>query len=292
VALVLLTLAAGCGGSASNTTTAPGAPRQDSATESDWRDKAEQFAHELDAALQALASTARTDAYQAVSNLGPLTYCSQNLGAVGSPPPVYQLAFGSLSAACDQFERAARMWRAAASDGGGDFETASLVVTEGDRLLARGEERLSRYSSEQPPVSGQQAIRVQQWASEMELYGENGTLKSYTFGGAHAVLAALKMAGPNPPSNYQDIGGEGWIDTLKGCADTIGVGTITPPSEATARRIFDELRAGCQRLRKAIRDDPAGTNMYGSAYLIDPDGYGSSRRTLIHAIAELDQLAP
>jgi hypothetical protein len=152
---------AGCGGSVAKNGAAPGATRHETAQEAAWRQHAQQFSHELDTALQALASTASSDAYQAVSNLGPLTYCSQNLSALGSPPAVYQLAYGSVAAACEDFETGAREWRDEASSRGSDFDAATYAIRRGSAVLARGEERLQRFADQQPPLTGAEAARAQ-----------------------------------------------------------------------------------------------------------------------------------
>lgn len=295
-AAVIGLLTAGCGGGGNTSQRSPATlsnQHHETATEAGWRQHAEQFSHELETGLQALASTAHTDAYQAVSNLGPLTYCSQNLAALGSPPPVYQLAYGSLTAACGQLERGARMWRAAANDTGGDFDTASLVVSAGDRLLVRGEERLGQYATRQPPLSGQEAARVQRWAGEMELYGENGTLRSYDFGPPHGLRVALQKIGSSPSATYQDVGNgyQQEFENLMDCSEVLGLPTLTPPPEPVAQNLWTDFNAACQSLQRAIHLDQTQPDTYGQTYDIGLT-YASGRKQLLRAIAELDELAP
>ena len=291
--LVLLCFLAACGAGTSPTAATAGAPRKDSATEAAWRQKAEQFTHDLDTGLQALAATAQTDAYRAVANLGPLTYCSQNLSAVGLPPPVYELAYGSMSAACDQLQRAAQMWRAAAGSSGGNFDTAALVVSAGDRLLVRGEKRLSRYATKQPPLTGQDATSVQQWAGRVELHGESGSLRSYEFGPPHGLVVALQKIGRNPAASFQDIG-NGYQDeftSLMNCSDALGLTALPPPQYVAAEKLWRELESACHSLQKAIRLDPTQSATYGQVYDISAS-YTSGRKQLLRAVAELDRVAP
>jgi hypothetical protein len=290
-----IALLASCGGgkTSPSSTGRPSSQHRETATESTWRLHADEFSHELETGLQALASTARTDANQAVSNLGPLTYCSRNLAALGSPPPVYQLAYGSLAAGCDQLERGARLWRAAANDAGGDFDTASLVVSEGDRLVVRGEERLNRYATQQPPLSGQEAARVQHWAGEMELYGEGGTLKAYEFGPPHGLRVALQKIGPNPSATYQDVGNgyQQEFQNLMNCSEVLGLLALTPSSEPVAQKLWADFKAACRSLQRAIQLDQTQADTYGQTYDIGPT-YVSGRAQLLRAIADLDELAP
>jgi hypothetical protein len=281
VAAIAVTTA-GCGGSsATDQTSSAGSPRSETAAEAAWRAKAEQFAHELDTGLQALASTASVDANQAVANLGPLTYCSQNLGSVGQPPPVYQLAYGSLTAACDYLETGSREWRdeAAGQESGSGYDAAVFQIRQGRTVLSRAEARLERFAQVEPPLSGEAAARVEEWASPI-------ALKWWALEMQPALADVDKKLRDGSTDPIADLWAEhagGEAGTVGSCSEILDRYAKSPPN-ATATQILDRLHSSCDSLSSAS-DDSAGSQF-------DESAYQQAKARLNRAVTELQAVAP
>jgi hypothetical protein len=280
--LVGVTAMGGCGGGAAKPAATSNSARQETQAEAAWRQAAQQFTQDLDAGLQALASTASTDAYQAVSNLGPLSYCSQNLAGLGRVPPVYQLAYGSLAAACEQLESGAQLWRSEVNSNGSDFAAAVFAVRRGSRLVSRAEQRLRRYQTIQPPLSGAAATKAEAWASPIALQWASGQAGSIQDALAQ-VDGKLNAGAADPIAALWAEHSGGAATTITACAEILDRFAKTPPNEST-RHVSDDLHAACQALSTAS-DDSAG-------HTFDPSGYARAKAQLRRAINELETVAP
>lgn len=276
--------AAGCGSGASpppKSTRTAGSPRAETAAEAAWRAKTEQFTHDLDGGLQALASTASVDAYQAVANLGPLTYCSQNLGAIGSPPSVYQLVYGSLTTACSYLETGSREWRDEASghESGSGFDAAVFQIRQGRAALSRAETRLAQFARSEPPLGGDVAARVEEWAAPI-------ALEWWTLGMQPALADVDKKVSGGSADPIADLwadhfGGE--AGTVSDCRDILDRYAKTPPN-ATADRLLEGLHSSCDAL-SAATDDSDGSHF-------DEAAYQKAKARLRRAISQLQAVAP
>jgi hypothetical protein len=279
----LAVAAAGCGGggTARKQTSNAGSARSETASEAAWRQKAEEFAHELDTGLQALASTASVDANQAVANLGPLTYCSQNLGSVGSPPPVYQLAYGSLTAACEYLETGSREWRdeAAGQESGVGFDAAVFQIREGRTVLSRAEARLERFARVEPPLSGPAAAHVEDWASPIALNWWALEMQP----ALAEVDKKLRDGSADPIADLWAEHSGGAAGTVTACREILDRYATSPPN-ATATRILDHLHSSCDSL-SAATDDSAGGQF-------DEAAYQQAKGQLNGAVTELQAVAP
>ena len=283
VAAAIGVTVAGCGGGSSSAPPTPtaGSARSETTAEAAWRGKAEQFTHELDSGLQALASTASVDAYQAVANLGPLTYCSQNLGAVGSPPPVYQLVYGSLTAACNYLETGSREWRDEASghESGSGFDAAVFQIRQGRAALSRAEARLEQFARSEPLLTGGAAARAEQWAAPI-------ALKWWTLDMQPALADVDKKVSGGSADPIADLwadhfGGE--AGTVSACRDGLDRYAKTPPN-ATAARLLDGLHSACDAL-SAASDDSGGSHF-------DEAAYRQAKARLRRAVTQLQAVAP
>lgn len=280
--LVVVGSGSGCGG-VSRTATRAGAPRQESSAEARWRHQAEQFAHDLSSGLEALASTASTDAYQAVANLGPLTYCSQNLAELGPPPPVYQLAYGSLTAACDQFETGAEYWRDEVNSNGGAFGAAVGEIRLGRRFLDRGMGRLERFRNVEPALSGRAAARAERWASPI--------LIGWASGRADSIQDVMAQFDTALRSGSADPGADLWAEhaggialTITDCGDILDRYVKGSPPDEPAQRTLSALHDACQALASAADD--------GQGHRFDKTAFRRAEIQMRRALSQLDAIAP
>lgn len=275
-AVALAALLAGCGGTGETSGSAPATTgRAETAEEAAWRTKTQQFAHELDTGLQALATTASTDAYAAVSNLGPLAYCSDNLTALGPTPAAYELAHGSFEAACEELAGGARLWQSEVNSNGESFTAAAHAIRRGRRLLSRGEARLSSFQTEQPPLEGAEAARVQQWAREIDRYWTANVERAF-----EAVDRELNAGAANPIQALWDAHSGGDASTVGACTEILDR-SVTEPPAAAAERVLGGLHDACAALESATDIDS-----------FDEQSYQQAKTQMRRAIAALRNLAP
>jgi hypothetical protein len=249
--------------------------RIESSSEAVWRQDAQQFAHELDTGLQALATTASTDAYAAVSNLGPLAYCSNNLDALGAPPPVYELAQGSFAAACEELSSGARLWQSEVNSNGQSFQAAAYAIRRGRRLLTRGEDRLVSFQTDQPPLQGTEARRAQEWARAIDKQWTSDIERAFA-----SVDREIAAGAANPIQALWEEHSGGDAGTVSSCTDILDR-YVTTPSTASATRALARLHNACAALEGATNIDS-----------FDGGGYEVAKSQMRSAIANLRRLAP
>jgi hypothetical protein len=238
----------GCGGAKkqSNPSAAPAiGAHAETAAEAAWRTRAQQFAHDLDTGLQALATTASTDSYAAVANLGPLAYCASNLEALGSTPSAYELARGSFEAACEELSSGASLWQSEVNSNGQDFEAAAYAIRRGRRLLTRGEERLTLFQTKSAPLQGEDARRAQLWARKIDRYWTAEIESALA-----SVDRELRAGASNPIQALWDEHSGGDATTVGSCSEILDR-SVTSPPDAQAQHVLDQLHAACGALESA-----------------------------------------
>lgn len=277
VAALWALAASGCGGSTSGSVTeglSQPNSRRETATEATWRHSVEQFVRNLDTDLQNLTAAASADAYAAVANLGPLVYCQQNLDALGPPLPVYQFAYGSFQAACDELSLGARLWQAEVRENGESFYSSVLAIRRGSRFLQRGEQRLSTYVTKKPPLQGEEAEQVQAWARQIDRYWPADIDGAFA-----AVDKKLGNSVADPIKALWDEHSGGDALRVTDCHSDIARYAKSPP-DALARGVLAQLQASCRALESATSPS------------FSKRGYESAKRQVRATIAELEKLSP